>query len=167
MVPLGFLFLFYAAHGLKDIQFIAGLPAWKKALLPGIFILLMFLPGLMSIARSGSNILEGPQQPEAIEMFGYVNKNVPAGSVVVFAKPRALALYTSCCGMADPITTDPTLIHKQVIEAGASHLLISNKLTSEPMMRYSRVMQGRLNKLWENKEFVLYKINPVNPSAHH
>ena len=48
-------------------------------------------------------------------MFDYVGKNVPAGSVVVFAKPRALALYASCRGMADPFTTDPTLIHKQVM----------------------------------------------------
>jgi succinyl-CoA synthetase beta subunit len=51
------------------------------------------------------------------------------------------------------------------MEAKASYLLIHSKLTSEPMKRYARVMQSRLTKVWSNKEFELYKINPLNPSA--
>jgi 4-amino-4-deoxy-L-arabinose transferase-like glycosyltransferase len=163
MVPLGFIFLFYSATGLKTIQLIPGLTASRKAISIGIIILLLFMPGLISIARSGSNILEGPQQKTAVEAFGYIQKNVQAEAVVVFAKPRALALYAGCRSMADPFTTDPTLIHKQVMEAKATYLLINNKLTSEPMQRYSRVMQDRITKQWGNKEFVLYRINPVSP----
>ncbi len=163
MVPLGFLFLFYAVSGLKTIQIFAGLPTWKKAVPAGVLVFLLFLPGLVSIARSGSNILDGPQRPESIEAFDYIRKNVQPPSVVVFAKPRALALYAGCCGLADPFTTNPTLIHTQVMDSKASYLLINSKLTSEPMKRYSRVMLGRLTKQWENKEFVLYKINPFNP----
>jgi len=166
MVPLGFVFLFYAATGLKTIQLFAGVPAWKKAVATGIITMLLFMPGLVSIARSGPNTLEGPQEKSAIETFDYISKNVPAEAVVVFAKPRALALYAGCRSMADPFTTDPTLIHKQVMDANASYLLVHSKLTTEPMKRYSAVMQGRVTKLWENQDFVLYKIIPVIPSAH-
>jgi 4-amino-4-deoxy-L-arabinose transferase-like glycosyltransferase len=166
MVPLGFIFLFYAATGLKTIQLLTGIPAWKKSVSIGSFIVLLFIPGLFSIARSGSNTLEGPQQESAIEAFTYISKNVPADAVVVFAKPRALTLYAGCKSLADPFTTNPTLIHKQVMEAKANYLLINSKLTTGSMQRYSHVMQDRSTKQWENNEFVLYKINPVNPSAH-
>ena len=138
-------------------------PASRKAISAGILILILFFPGLFSIARTGSNTLEGPQQKSAREAFAYIRENVPAEAVVVFAKPRALALYAGCRSMADPFTIDPTLIHTQVMDARASYLLVHTKLTTEPMKRYSRVMLSRLTKQWQNKEFVLYKINPVNP----
>jgi len=163
MVPLGFLFLFYAAVGFSSIQLLPEIASGKKAVAIGVLILIMFMPGLVSIARSGYNTLEGPQQKSSIEAFAFIKKNVPAGSVVVFAKPRALALYGGCSSMADPFTKNPTLIHKEVTEANATHLLIHTKLTTEPMLRYSRVMQNRLTKLWGNKDFTLYRIDPVNP----
>jgi len=166
MVPLGFLCLFYAAIGLKTIQLFVNVATWKKTLAIGIIILLLFIPGLYRVAQFSGNTLEGPQQKSAIETFAFISKNVPADSVVVFSKPRALALYGGCKSMADPFTTNPTLIHEQVIKAKASYLLIHSKLTSEQMLRYSRVMQNRLTAIWRNKDFTLYKINPVNPLAH-
>lgn len=161
MVPLGFIFLFYAATGLKTIQPISQIPAFKKSVVSGALILLLFIPGLLSIARSGENTLEGPQQASAVETFDYMRKNIPAGAVVVFAKPRALALYAGCRGMADPFTNDPTLIHKQVTDAHAGYLLVHSKLTNEPMKRYARVMQSRLTKQFENKDFTLFKIDAI------
>ena len=166
MVPLGFICLFYAAIGLKTIQLYKNIANWKKILAVGIIILLLFFPGLYRIAQFSGNILEGPQQKSAVETFAFISKNVPADSVVVFAKPRALALYGGCKSMAEPFTTNPTLIHEQVIKAKASYLLIHSRLTSVQMLRYSRVMQNRITAIWRNKDFTLYKINPVNPLAH-
>ncbi len=166
MVPLGFICLFYAAIGLKSIQLLTEIPTWKKVVAIAGIVLLLFMPGLFSIAHFGGNTLEGPQQKSATETFAFISKNVPADSVVVFAKPRALALYGGCKSIADPFTTNPTLIHEQVIKANASYLLIHSKLTSVQMQRYSRVMQGRLTAIWRNKDFTLYKINHINPLAH-
>ncbi len=163
MVPLGFISLFYAATGLKAVQLFAVIPAWKKAATISIIILILFIPGIFSIVRSQNNIIEGPQKASSVETFNFIRKNVPAEAVVVFAKPRALALYAGCQSMADPFTNDPTQIHLQIAKANATYLLIHDNLTNETTKRYSRVMQNRLTKLWGNKEFVLYKINPVNP----
>jgi len=162
LVPIGFIFLFYAATGLKTIQLLPQVQAWKKAVAIGLLIMLLFMPSLISIIQSGDNTIEGPQQASAVETFKYMSKNVTAEAVVVFAKPRALALYAGCRSMADPRVKDPTLFHKQVMDANASYLLICNQLTDELMYRYSRVMQNRLTKQFENKDFLLYKINPVS-----
>jgi 4-amino-4-deoxy-L-arabinose transferase-like glycosyltransferase len=166
LVPLGFIALFYAATGLKTVQLFSQIPGWKRAIACGMVIVLLFMPGLVHIAFSAGNTLEGPQQQSSVEAFEYMRKNVPPEAVVVFAKPRALALYAGCRSMAEPFTTNPTLFHQQVMDAKASFLLIHSTLTSKPMQRYSRVMQGHTTKQWENKEFVLYRINPMNPSAH-
>jgi hypothetical protein len=162
IVPPGFLFLYYAATGFKTIQLLPQVPSWKKAVAIGILIMLLFMPGLISISRTGDHTIEGPQQASAVETFKYMSKNVPADAVVVFAKPRALALYAGCRSIADPRITDPTLFHKQVMDANATYLLLCNQLTDELMYRYSRVMQNRLTKQFENEDFVLYKINPVS-----
>jgi len=163
MIPLGFIFLFYAATSIKTIKIIAEMSAWKKAVAIGIIILFMFIPGIFNIARSGDKILEGPQQESSIEMFSYIRSNVPAEAVIVFAKPRALALYTRCQSMADPRSTDLVQINNQIMEAKATYLLIQDKLTNAPMKQYALKMRNRITKRWENKDFVLYKINPVNP----
>lgn len=163
MIPIGFITLFYAATGLKAIQFLSGIPAWKKATAICILILVLYMPGIYSIARSQSNILDGPQRESSKDVFNYIRNNVPAEAVVVFAKPRALALYAGCHSMGDPLATDQTILHLQVVEANATYILIHNTLTSGNMQRYAGAMKSRLTRQWENKEFVLYKINPVNP----
>jgi hypothetical protein len=163
MVPLGFIFLMYAAAGLKSIRISADVTTWKKVSVSAILVILLFMPGIISITRSRNNVLEGPQRETSVEAFNYISKNVPAEAVVLFAKPRALALYTGCLSMADPLTSNPTQFHIQILKARASYLLIHTNLTFDPMKRYVRVMQKRLTRQWENKDFVLYKINPVNP----
>jgi len=163
MVPSGFMFLMYAAAGLKSIRISAEVPTWKKVAVPGILVMLLFIPGIISIARSQHNVLEGPQRETSVEAFNYISKNVHAEAVVVFAKPRALALYSGCRSMADPLTSNPTLFHTQILKAQASYLLIHTNLTAETMKRYTQVMQKHLTRQWENKDFVLYKLNPVNP----
>jgi hypothetical protein len=163
MIPLGFISMFYAATGMRSIQLLSGIATWKKAAVPGVLVMALFIPGIYSIARSQSNILEGPQRESSIEAFSYIRKNIPPEAVIVFVKPRALALYAGCQGMADPFTTDQTLLHLQVVKANATYLLINSTLTEGNMLRYAGAMKNRLTRQWENKEFVLYKINPVNP----
>lgn len=166
MMPIGFIILLYVGTGLKSIRFLTTMPEWGKAVLLGGIVLLLFIPGITKVVRAGNKTLDGPQQKTSIEAFKYIRENVTHEAIIVFVKPRALALYAGCNGMADPFTTDPTLIHLQIMEAKASHLLIHNTITAESLKRYSRVMSNRLTKEWGNKDFILYKINPIDPSIH-
>jgi hypothetical protein len=163
MIPLGFIFLLYAATGIQAIKFISEMSYRKKAVALGLIIMTVFMPGIISIARAGNKTVEGPQQETSVEAFKYIRNNVPAAAIIVFAKPRALALYSGCQSMADPFTTDLVKINNQVMDAKAEYLLVHRKITTKPMMQYVDVMQNRFSKQWENKDFTLYKINPVNP----
>lgn len=163
MIPLGFIFLFYAATGIQTIKMVAEISAWKKAVAIGLLFFVLYMPGIIGVVVAGNKILDGPQIPSSVEAFDFINKNVPPTAIVVFAKPRALALYSGCQSMADPLTDDPAQINYQIMEARASYLLIHSKLTKEPMKQYLRLKQNRITRQWENKDFVLYKLNFVSP----
>lgn len=167
MIPISFIMIMYAGTGLKSIQLSPKVTTFKKVIAAGIFVSLLYIPGIHRAYNSTRFTIEGPQMGTSIEAFNYISKNVSPKDIIVFTKPRALALYTGCCGMADPFTTNPTLINQQIMDAKASYLLINNNITSEPMKRYAQIMQNRTTKQWENKDFVLLKINPINPSIHH
>ena len=128
-------------------------------------MVILFIPGLIHIASSGYTTLEGPQDKETTQAFNYISKNIPDSSVIVFFKPRALALYTGKNGYADPFSQDPTIIHVQLMKINADYILIDNQLTSESMKRYVRVMDARVTEIWKNRNFRLIRINPFKPSV--
>lgn len=165
MVPVGFVLLFYAACGFRLVNLFPNVKMAKKAIFAGLLMLLMFVPAIVNIVRTGDHLLEGPQKASAIETFDFIRKNVPPDAMVVFAKPRALALYSGVQSIGDPFATDPTLIHNQIVKSDAQYILIHHQLSGKAMKRYVRIMQNRLTKLWENKQFVFYRIIPINPAA--
>jgi 4-amino-4-deoxy-L-arabinose transferase-like glycosyltransferase len=163
LIPTGFLLLFYAAQGFKSIRLPFFLGGRNRAIILGLLMFAMFIPGIINVAGAKNTVLEGPQQEETIRAFKYISANVADSSVIVFVKPRALALYTGKKGMVDPFTADPTEIHTQLMDAGADYLLIHEKLTREPMKRYCRLLKTRAKQVWKNRTYTLYRINPPGP----
>lgn len=161
MVPIGFLILFYSASGLKLLSKQSSILRPYTLRIIGLLVLLLYIPGIIGIVKGQNFILEGPQQPNAQMAFEFIKKNIPENEVIVFAKPRALALYANCRSMCDPNVTDPTLIHTEILKAQGKYLLLHKTLTREPMLRYERVMQKRLTRVWANEDFRLFKINPL------
>jgi hypothetical protein len=163
LVPLGFILLFYAAIGLRTVKKIPTIPLKTRATLAGLGMMLLFSPGIAKITETGNHRLNGPQQVTSEEAFDFIRKNINPQDVVVFVKPRALALYAGVKSMSDPFTADPTAIHKQLIEFNARYILVHKKLTKENTMRYVRMMKHRISKIWENDDFTLYRINLNHP----
>lgn len=160
MVPIGFIFLFYVAEGLKLINLEMFTKKQRLLRVTAVAIFILYIPGIIQVIKSGNQVLEGPQKKESAEVFDYIKRNVAVTDVIVFAKPRALALYTGCRSLCDPFTTDPTKLHTEINTAGADYILIHKMLTSEKMHRYVQVMMNRLTVVYTNNDFTLYRINP-------
>ncbi len=161
MIPLGFIVLLYAAWGVKQLSSQSLLRKHSLIWITSLMVFSLYLPGIFQITRSQHFILEGPQQSNAKQAFEHIGRTIPKNEVVVFAKPRALALYAGCISMCDPFTSDPTLIHTEILKANGKYLLVHKSLTKENMVRYQRVMQHRLTLMWKNDDFQLLRINPV------
>jgi hypothetical protein len=160
MVPIGFIFLLYAAQGFKMLNLDTIAPKRWVTIALAIAIFMLYVPGIFQVCKAGNQVLEGPQQIAAKEAFAFIQGNVPAKEIVVFAKPRALALYSGCRSLCDPFTNDPTKLHAEISNAGANYLLIHKTLTAQKMHRYVQVMKNRLTTVWANSDFTLYRINP-------
>jgi hypothetical protein len=158
MVPLGFLFVYYTAIGLQAINLRNIFPRFKKLQWLSVPVLALFIPGLVQIAANRGKLPDGPQTKSAMEMFSYLDKNIPKQAVIVFAKPRALALYAGCTAMADPFTTDPTKIYLQMLDSRAEYLLIHNNLTSPHIQRFTGMVHDRIVKQYQNRDFTLYRL---------
>jgi preprotein translocase subunit Sss1 len=164
LIPLGFILLYYAALGFKSIRLPSVFMGKNLVILFGTVILVLFIPGIIQVFQARNTVLEGPQEQRAAHAFRYISGNIPDSSLVVFFKPRALALYTGKQGMVDPFSNDLTAIYTQVHNAGADYILIHNELTSESMKRFVRIMKSRVELVWKNRRYQLYKIVPPDPA---
>ncbi len=165
LIPVVFLLLYYAALGFRSVTLLKTVSGAHKAVLLGILMFGLFLPGIIRTAGASRTLLDGPQQKETQQAFEYIQKNLPDSAVISFVKPRALALYTGHKGVADPFTTDVTSTYVQNREHSTDFVLVHSELTSETVKRYLRVMKDRVSLVWQNKHFRLYRINPFNPAT--
>jgi 4-amino-4-deoxy-L-arabinose transferase-like glycosyltransferase len=163
MVPVDFLLLMYAAQGIKSVMVFPRVSGKIKAMVLSSLLLIMFLPGIAGVIKGRNTTLAGPQEQSAIEAFTHIRDSLPENAVLMFAKPRALSLYAERSAFADPIIKDMTKFHEQVVAAGVNYFLLSNKISSEESKRYMRVMGDRVEKVWSNDVFELYRLKNFNP----
>lgn len=163
MVPVSFLLLLYVATGLRSLSVLPSVSGKLKAAFLGILMLAFYMPGIRDIISTKYVIMAGPQKAETEQAFDYIRENVPENATVMFIKPRALSLYAERTGFADPSVTDMTKFHKQVIDAGVNYFLLNNDISSETSKRYIRVMNDRVDSVWSNETFALYRLKNANP----
>jgi hypothetical protein len=105
-------------------------------------------------------INEGPQKPSAQKMFEYINRNLDAGKVVEFDKPRALALYTPMRSVAINPQQENLDIKKEVVKFDIDYILTNDILTDNVIQNFANSDTSYCKKIYEVEEFHLYKLNP-------
>lgn len=157
IMPAGFLVMYYIAIGLRSFN--PGIPVdgLTKAVVAGGLMFILFLPGLKDVLGSQNSILQGPQEKAPQEAFAWIKANTPANAVIAFAKSRAMAFYTDRHGFSNPKNQDIVIMHVDFMKAGVTHLLASKSLSDESFMRYIHMSQNRLEHIWGNEEFDLYR----------
>ena len=158
IMPAGFLVLYYMALGLHSFN--PGIPVngLTKAIVAGGLMLILFLPGLKNIVASQRSILPGPQENAPQEAFAWIKANTPTDAVIAFDKSRAMAFYTDRHGFSTPKGQDIAPMHVDFINANVTYFLESKSLSDESFKLYIRLNQNRLERIWGNEEFDLYKL---------
>jgi len=157
ILPMGFLLLYYMAIGLKGFN--PGFPVsgLAKAIITGCMVFIFLMPTIINRIRTYGNIMEGPQQKAPMEAFAWIKANTPADAVIAFAKPRALSLYAERSGFANLRDQDIIPMHVSFVNADVNYFLQSKALSDGSFMRYIRMSGDRLDHVWGNKEFDLYR----------
>jgi hypothetical protein len=148
--------LYFAVQGLRGTD----IPRWS--IQPRHILLLALVArhglGIGNAAdywRTYPRAIDGPASALSQEMFAAVDANVGPGELVVFFRPRAMNLYT----------------HRTAITAGSSLPFLLERGDWYAMAKASDYAQcaltddeaaatGRLTKVWENDQWVLWRVEP-------
>ena len=151
--------LYYMVIGLQRINL--NLNINKNIIISflGVFVLIQYYPEVKWIIKNQDSIQNGPQEKASMEAFAYIRQNTPKNAVIVFAKPRALALYTDRIGMANEQTDDVKKLKIKFKKMGISYLLIHTEETKEKTLsKFIEAYKEETNLVWSNEKFFLYKL---------
>lgn len=151
--------LHYMVIGLERIKLNLTINKNTVVSILGTFVLMTYYPEVKWIVHYQHEIKKGPQEAASVEAFDYIKKNTPENSVIVFARPRALSLYTGRTGMCNEPTEDLQKLKEKFKKMGASYMLIHSEETREPTLKkFAEEYQAEVRLEWSNEKFSLYRI---------
>jgi hypothetical protein len=169
--PIFPLYLFYAARGLQ-LAWLVDRPALRRAAVAA-----MLLAVAATYAASFTNLqldfAEGISRPESVALFDYVAQQTEADDVIVFIKPRVMALLTSRRSAAYHMPDDDARLWEFFDRIGATHLVVVDSdeamaLAESPerieyLRAFARRNAARLAPVFTNRDFSVYRI--AEPTA--
>jgi hypothetical protein len=100
----------------------------------------------------------GIDSPDAQSLFHFVRSGTPGNAVIVFKKPRALALYTGRkAAIYSTRARDPW---KFIRKIGATHIAVIRRSAQDSsyVAQLETKIPHSLMRVFENKEFTVFKI---------
>ncbi len=149
---------FYLVRGLQTVQLFPAISHSIKAVFLGSLVLVSYLNMFWYILINDGNTLPGPQEKASVEAFEYIRNNTAADDVIIFAKPRVLALYTGRHSLANNKESGPKEIAELIFEFKVNYVLTHTEISDEAINEFIRAQDYICEYLWSNDKFVLYKV---------
>ena len=158
LFPIMPFLLIYLVKGLQSITIYESVNHTVKIVIMGSLVLVSYTTVLSHILRTQNQIIVGPQENTAIDAFKFINENTDANSVIMFAKPRVLALYTNRQSIADNNKSNTKETTKLIRKYDVDYILIQNELSRDAIKKYVGKQKNIVKVYWSNNKFKLYKI---------
>ncbi len=125
-----------------------------------IFLLLIlniaYQPHRQYIIAKQNELVDGPQMPEAQQLFNFINTSLTKEDVVVFSKPRALGYYTHVKTAATLWEIDQNEFIRQTEKLGVTHYLAYTDMEYFALNDFVLANHQSLEILYRNEKFTLY-----------
>jgi hypothetical protein len=160
LLPLLPLFFLYMLHGVEMLRENARLMAIPAAVLP-LLVITSYVAHYTRLEFGPHS--EGVTKAESVEFFEYVKMSARRDDVIIFQKPRALALLAQCRAAAHHRPRSDEEFWKYLDDVGATHLVICRVFQeSAAVLRPFVERHGdRLREAFRNADFVVYRIEPM------
>ncbi|MCX6185404.1 MAG: hypothetical protein NTU43_00205 [Bacteroidetes bacterium] len=112
------------------------------------------------IYKNRNNEIFGPQNKASVEAFNYIKLNTVANCNILFAKPRALSLYTSRNGFSNNKSASLNEIESNISKYHLDYILINEWLSDKAIKKF--VASERPLLVWHTEEYSLYKLDKLN-----
>lgn len=165
--PIVPLYLFYALRGLEHRR-IAGREGLHRAVVVALVagISLTYAARLVYLERGP--MPEGPAKQESVALFDHLRATTSDKDVLVFIKPRVLALFTNRKASVYHRPTNDAELWDYFRQIGATRLVVAEndaafKESEEPealafLRAFAQRNRERLEPVYSNRDFTVYKI---------
>jgi hypothetical protein len=99
----------------------------------------------------------GPQEQSSQDAFEHIKERTPADAVIVFAKPRALALYTGRKALINTESLDAAATRQFMKERGVDYCIVHTELTGNALREFVKDSTA-VERTWSNDKFEVYKV---------
>ena len=156
MIPL---FVYYALLGARALDEVVHRRWGRRHLvsLPFLLVTLITYAARYSTLPFGP-IDSGVERPQSTELFSFVRQQTGPGDVVLFAKPRAFALYTGRRASAPYYPSDPCALWTYMREIGATYVVTgpsSRDVESVNLAAFVERYRDSLREVMRNREFAV------------
>ncbi|MDP2920948.1 MAG: hypothetical protein Q8O12_01075 [Candidatus Omnitrophota bacterium] len=162
LIPVIPLYVFYMFTGIETI-------ALKRRKAGYLIFIAMTAVFLISYAGKYSRMNFGPMpegvaKKETIELFDYIKNNTQKSDVLIFKKPRALALYTGRQASVYYCPQDARDLWRYFRDINAAYLIAGEPFdTDRAYLRpFADKYKNNLSRVYSNPDFTVYKITYLN-----
>jgi len=114
----------------------------------------------------------GVERPEGIELFSFVRQKTAPQDIILFSKPRVLALYTGRRASAPYYPSDPCALWTYLRQIGATYVVTGPTgpyMESEKLAAFVAHYPDSFREMMRNREFavlrVVHDLCPTPPSS--
>lgn len=123
LVPILPLYVYYVIVGTDRLSQLIGRSARTALLSGGLALILSSYVGAYSRASWGP--LSGVEQPASVRLFQYITANTLQDDVIIFRRPRALALYSGRPASTYPPTASDGRMIRYFADVSASYVILN------------------------------------------
>ncbi len=162
LIPLYIFYFFYFINFLK-IQFLNNKNLSKATSLILFIVIssISFSYGLLYYKKGFKPIYHGVHKAASIELFSYIKNNTATNDVIIFRKPRILALFTSRSSACYHFSENDKELWNYFKEIGVTYL-IEEKIFQNDFSLYFRSYieknKSKLLRVFSNSDFNIYRI---------
>ncbi|MCX6290692.1 MAG: hypothetical protein NT126_02895 [Bacteroidetes bacterium] len=160
ILPLFPFLLYYMVMGMKQVHLNVSFNRKALIVAGGLFVILQYQHSVAEIIAGQHGVMQGPQEPASQEAFEYIRNNIPENAVIVFKKPKALALYTGRKTASTVYYQSPDEVAEMLKDLHARYLLVNHdqdpELGDDPLNKFIEAHKDELQLTWQNSKFFLY-----------
>jgi len=162
LLPLIPLYLVYIFRGVEFVQASGYLPgrAWLAA--GTLLVVITSYAGSYSLKNFG-DFVNSVDKEQSTELFEFIRTQTPRDSLVVFRKPRILALYSGRRSMMYYWADDPFELRDFLVQAGATYVVLDKESSGikddDYLVDWSVRCAENLTPVFENSDFRVFRFS--------
>ena len=161
LMPILPLYVSYFLEGAEMV--VASMRVKRRSMILAPLLALIFVSYVAEYTRADFGpFREGITKKETVELFSFVKANTRATDIFIFAKPRALSLYTDRAASIYPSLQRRSEVCRYAQMIGATYLISAPKVDDPKFDDFLAMEPLPKQLIFSNSDFRVFRVAPVD-----